>query len=191
MTEKLDTIKAHLKIEKEDQSLPSYFLFHLEINNVEYQFYTDFTAIIARSKFGTEIDFEGEEESTFEPFICDCGVSGCNGIYDAIYSRFIEEENVVEWIVPQNMGYDFLDKEIYRFSILEYEQMIAKTLYFIMDNKSVFMDKQEAVLHLENGDGVRLIDFFDNWSTDKTLNKSFSHIHEILANNPQETLARI
>lgn len=184
MTEQLDTIKAHLKIEKEDQGIPAHFLFHLEINDVEYKFYTDFTAIIVRSKFGTEIDYEGEEESTFEPFICDCGVSGCNGIYAPISSRFIEEENVVEWIVPQNMGYDFLDKEVYRFSMEEYEKMIAKTLYFMGNNDAAFMDKQEAILHMENGDGMTLMELLDNWAVDKDLREVFNHIYEIQEKYP-------
>ncbi len=177
----IDKIKAHLKIEKK-YNLPPYFKFHLEINDVEIRRHTDFAAIILNSGL---LD-KNIENMSFEPYICNCGVSGCNGIFEPISSKFIKEKKVVEWKVPKNSGYNFLDKDTYYFSIEEFEKMIVQILYFIGENDAAFIDKEEASINIDYEDGKTLMELLDDWAVDSDFKELMSRIYEIQKKYPKE-----
>jgi hypothetical protein len=65
-----------------------------------------------------------KEYSDFEPFTCSCGISGCAGIFGGIYYKF--RGKTIEWRIPDNMGYGFLDKKFYKFDKKQYFSEIVK-----------------------------------------------------------------
>ena len=63
------------------------------------------------------------QESTFYPFTCSCGVSGCVGIWNGIMSK--HRRSTVEWRTKKKDGYDFIpsylcfDKQQYTSEIVK------------------------------------------------------------------------
>ena len=62
--------------------------------------------------------------SDFYPFTCSCGVAGCASILDGIYMK--DRKHTIEWRVPENSGYKFLDKRFYSFRKEEYLSEIER-----------------------------------------------------------------
>lgn len=59
--------------------------------------------------------------STFEPFTCGCGVSGCAGIWTGIMTK--HRKHTVEWRCDVKEGYHFL-KPFYSFNRIQYHDAI-------------------------------------------------------------------
>lgn len=64
--------------------------------------------------------------SSFLPFSCSCGDSGCAGIWDGIHVK--SRKRTVEWRAKKSNGYSFLDKPFYSFERAEY-LLALKELY--------------------------------------------------------------
>ena len=125
----------------EDKPQPEYMRFHLIINGVKINKYTDPTELThfinqdmcyTKCYWYPNCDIEQEvvyqdnekEYSSFYPFTCSCGVAGCNGIFDGVHLKVMGRS--VEWRVKKNMGYEFLDKTFYQFDKQDYFSMIER-----------------------------------------------------------------
>lgn len=62
--------------------------------------------------------------SDFYPFTCSCGVAGCASIWDGVYVK--DRKHSVEWRIPEDSGYKFLDKRFYSFRKEEYLSEIER-----------------------------------------------------------------
>lgn len=61
--------------------------------------------------------------SSFEPFTCSCGDSGCIGIWDGIHVRV--RKHSVEWRAKKDDGYSFLPKTFFNFKRKQYEAAVT------------------------------------------------------------------
>lgn len=133
-----DTIKLNISIENNPPSEystgGSYIQFDVIINGNKIKHHSDYVAFLLNSR-KCKVDCYGDkvEYSLFEPFTCSCGIAGCAGIWDGIYSK--HRKRTVEWLIPKGEGYvDFMNKTFYSFSRLQYEGEIAKVWKWFKDN---------------------------------------------------------
>lgn len=72
-----------------------------------------------------------DKNGEYEIFTCSCGIAGCAGIWEGIKVKF--RKHTVEWRIPRNAGYDFLDKTFYSFSRKEWGDMCAYIRYAVKE----------------------------------------------------------
>lgn len=142
----LDNFKLELSYNEEDKELHTIIL----INDKPVNHFTDvYELFIHFNKTHTRQPetFESwkgiqkrELFSGFYPFTCDCGVSGCAGIWDGIYQKV--RGWTVEWkiIDKEKNGYSFLDKSYYNFHKMEYNHEVVKAWKWLHDNKHLVID---------------------------------------------------
>ena len=133
--------------------------FSIYINDKEVKHYSDPIAFLYFFQKNSETDYEyynGNKylSSSFFPFTCSCGISGCASIWDGIFVKW--RKNTVEWRIRnrEKNGYKFLEKSFYSFDRTQYEKISIDIFKFIKDKEN-----KDAILeeHLEL-DG--LIDWF-------------------------------
>ncbi|UKA04930.1 hypothetical protein [Photobacterium damselae] len=138
----LDTIKINpsLKNFQEDPVCEA-LRFDIIINGDVVGSYVDFFAFL-HSKWNFMAEWWGNDVpqnerplfSSFEPFTCSCGVSGCAGIFQGISSK--HRKHTVEWTIPVDAGYEkLLKKRFYRFDTALYEMELANVVKWMMENK--------------------------------------------------------
>ena len=83
--------------------------------------------------------WKGRCSSSFEPFTCSCGVSGCAGIWEGVYQK--TRKWTTEWRIDDkdHNGYNFLDKSYYQFHRKSYEQEIVKAWKWLYDNQELII----------------------------------------------------
>lgn len=81
--------------------------------------------------------------SDFYPFTCSCGVAGCASIWDGIYIK--ERKHSIEWRIPENSGYKFLDKRFYSFDKKEYLSEIERLKQTLKERPDRFLSDWESV----------------------------------------------
>lgn len=81
--------------------------------------------------------------SEFYPFTCSCGVAGCASIWDGIYVK--ERKHTIEWRIPQNSGYKFLDKRFYSFDKVEYNSEIERLKQTLKERPDRFISDWDSV----------------------------------------------
>lgn len=81
--------------------------------------------------------------SDFYPFTCSCGVAGCASIWDGIYVK--ERKHTIEWRIPENQGYKFLDKRFYSFDKMEYLSEIERLKQTLKERPDRFLSDWESV----------------------------------------------
>lgn len=82
------------------------------------------------------------KHSDFYPFSCSCGVAGCAGIWDGIYVK--NRKHTVEWRIPENSGYGFLDKKFYSFRKDEYLAEIDRLKQTLKQRPEVLLSDYET-----------------------------------------------
>lgn len=145
----LDTIEINLSIvEDEDyRGVDTQII----LNGKEIKHFSDYTSFLFRSKDCAPL-WEGDKQgeySSFEVFTCSCGISGCAGIWDGIHTK--HRKRTVEWRIPKDMGYTFLDKSFYSFSVENYESEIAKVWKWLCEHKDEVL-KEEFCSDITIGD---------------------------------------
>ena len=145
-----DKIKTSLQIDKNEEGrnvLECYVL----LNDKPIEKYCEFSEFIFNSKdnrdYWTKCKYPSHKQldySNFEPFTCSCGVSGCAGIHDGIYTKY--RKRSIEWRIPRDMGYEsILDKTFYSFSREQYQSEVDNLLVFLEDNSDVLLyDDQDT-----------------------------------------------
>ena len=94
--------------------------------------------------------------STFEPFTCGCGVSGCAGIWAGIMSK--HRKKTVEWKTKVDDGYGFL-KRFYSFDRNQYEEAVYN-LYMELVS---LIEKKEVINSYSTDDDMLLEDYFKEY----------------------------
>lgn len=163
-----DNIEIKLQVDKNENGYNTLECYVL-INNKPVNIFCDFTEFLLSSKDNRnyydkkyypthkELDY-----SSFEPFTCSCGISGCAGIFDGIYTRY--RKYSVEWRIPKDCGYEgILDKTFYSFDRRQYQDQIDYLWKFLDDNKDV-------LVYDSNNDGYWDEDL-DEWVEQITLVK--------------------
>lgn len=84
--------------------------------------------------------------SDFYPFTCSCGVAGCASIWDGIYVK--ERKHTIEWRIPENQGYKFLNKRFYSFDKVEYLSEIERLKQTLKERPDRFLSDWESVNQL-------------------------------------------
>lgn len=136
-----DSIKIKLQIDKDEDTGHPSLVCYVNINGVEIDSYCEFTEFMFSSAdnrdYYTKRNYPTNKQlsySSFEPFTCSCGISGCAGIYDGIYTRY--RKHSIEWRIPEDCGYDrLLDKTFYSFSRKQYQAQVDYLWKFIDDHK--------------------------------------------------------
>lgn len=80
--------------------------------------------------------------SEFYPFSCSCGIAGCASIWDGIYVK--DRKHTVEWRIPKDSGYNFLDKRFYSFRKDEYLSEIKRLKETLKQRPSVLLSDWET-----------------------------------------------
>lgn len=81
--------------------------------------------------------------SDFYPFTCSCGIAGCASIWDGIYVK--ERKHTIEWRIPENAGYKFLDKSFYSFNKQQYQDEIERLKETLKQRTDRFISDWESV----------------------------------------------
>jgi len=144
-----DNIGIRLQIDKDEDTGYLFLVCHVSINGTEVNQFCEFTEFLLTSEdnrcYHTKRWYPTHKQldySSFQPFTCSCGISGCVGIYDGIYSK--HRKHSVEWRIPRNCGYDkILDKTFYSFSKRSYQSQVDNLWKFIEDNKDVLLYDEE------------------------------------------------
>ena len=139
-----DNISIKLQINKNGEGYNTLECF-VEINGKSIDIHTDFTEFLLSSKDNrchyTKTNYPRHkklEYSSFLPFTCSCGISGCAGIFDGIYTKY--RKHSIEWRIPKESGYNrVLDKTFYSFSKLSYQKEIDNLWIFLDDNKDILV----------------------------------------------------
>lgn len=84
--------------------------------------------------------------SDFYPFTCSCGVAGCASIWDGIHVK--DRKHTIEWRVPTDSGYKFLDKRFYSFRKEEYLSEVERLKDTIKSRPDRFMSDWESCAEL-------------------------------------------
>jgi len=110
----------------------------VKINSKVINWFADYTAFLNsshdnRTWWQKEENLQRDKGSDFYPFNCSCGEPGCAGIWDGIYSK--HRARTVEWRIPKDSGYEFLDKPFYRFSRGLYDAELKVLWDFLLENK--------------------------------------------------------
>lgn len=144
----------------------------IEINGLDINHFSDWFAFVSyshdnRSYDEIENDTEGDPElSSFEPFTCSCGIGGCAGIYDGIYSR--HDEQTVEWNVTDEVTKKLLGKRYFSFDKNQYETEVKKIHLWLAENK-------ELIIYDGTDNGHPLSEMIQNIPVKNKANNNIAH----------------
>jgi len=155
-----DSIELNISEDEEHNTV----VFKIIINGKEVKHYSDFMAFMLFSKYPFE-SYMNCRWSVFEPFTCSCGASGCAGIWRAITPK--HRRFTVEWRVPKESGYGFLDKPFYQFGTWQYEEQISKIWEWINDHREVEHERRP------------IGDWLDSWFEDEEFFPALEYLDSL------------
>lgn len=139
----------------------------LSINNKIINFHTDYDSFLLYSKdcrswYEKENNIQKQIYSDFYPFNCTCGIGGCAGLWNGIFTKYRKKS--VEWRLKKEDGYGFLDKTFYSFDRNQYDQVVNKIYNFLLTNK------EEYIIINGYGDPEPISALLDFWNKEKLIN---------------------
>lgn len=134
----MDTIEIKLKLSpraKASYGPDNKILSYVNVINDDGSQYSEVVAICHINGNAIECAFDLYDylrtvrTGSHEIFTCSCGNAGCANIWDGVTVK--NRRHTVEWRIPKDSDYLFLDKRFYSFSKIQYEtqrQLVYDTL---------------------------------------------------------------